>query len=122
MPVIMKPCGRPGCRELVPKSGPRFCPKHGAVEADRHAAEERARSAARRDWYGPDWRKARREHLARNPACVKCGTTERLEVHHKIGIRKRPDLRLDPANLETRCVRCHAAFTATEVGWAGRHD
>lgn len=115
-----RPCSR--CiRELVPYPG-RFCPRCAGVEATRHRAEERVRSAQRREWYGADWRAVRAAHLAEHPTCEQCGSTDRLEVHHKIAVRKRPDLRLDRSNLVTVCLKCHSRITAVEGGWAGRHD
>lgn len=116
-----RPCARPGCSKLVPRPG-RFCPQHSAREADHHRAAERVRSAERAAWYGPDWRRVRAAHLATHPACEHCGSRERLEVHHRIAVRMRPDLRLVDANLLTVCLRCHSRITAVEGGWAGRHD
>lgn len=51
-------------------------------------------------------------------ACVDCGTRRgRLEIDHVQPVRTRPDLAFTPANLATRCPRCHAAKTRIECGW-----
>lgn len=116
-----RPCARPGCPKLVPYPD-RFCPPHAAREAERYRAAERVRSAERAQWYGKDWRAARAAHLAAHPVCEHCGSRDRLEVHHRIAVRQRPDLRLEPSNLVTVCLRCHSRLTAVEGGWAGRHE
>lgn len=54
------------------------------------------------------WARVRREHLAKEPACIACGRSKTLEVHHVIPYSKRPDLELDPGNLVTLCADpCH---------------
>jgi len=49
------------------------------------------------------WQKLRAIVRARDGACVRCGTTERLSVHHRNG--DHTDNRME--NLETLCLRCH---------------
>ena len=57
------------------------------------------------------WARVRREHLAREPACIACGRTENLEVHHILPYHQRPELELDPRNLCTVCADpCHLVF------------
>jgi hypothetical protein len=48
-----------------------------------------------------------------------------LHADHEIPIRERPDLRLDLANLRTRCNSCHSAKTLRELlqnNRVGSHD
>lgn len=57
------------------------------------------------------WPRVRREHLARNPACIACGRTTGVEVHHVVPFHERPELELDPANLVTLSAdHCHFVF------------
>lgn len=57
------------------------------------------------------WARVRREHLEREPACIACGRTKDLEVHHVRGYRDHPELELDPRNLATMCADpCHFVF------------
>lgn len=54
------------------------------------------------------WASVRRAHLAKEPACVACGRSSDLEVHHCVPYHSRPDLELDPSNLITLCATpCH---------------
>ena len=65
----------------------------------------------RRSEHWPDTRAA---HLADEPACMVCGGTLRLEVHHIAPFHVRPDLELAPDNLITLCEHpghdCHYVF------------
>lgn len=57
------------------------------------------------------WPRVRREHLGREPACIACGRSGSLEVHHVVPYHDRPDLELDPGNLVTLCADpCHFVF------------
>ena len=54
------------------------------------------------------WPRVRREHLASNPACIACGRTADVEVHHVLPFRDRPELELEASNLVTLCADpCH---------------
>ena len=53
------------------------------------------------------WRKARGNALARaDRRCQRCGTSDRLEVHHRRKLSEGGDP-FAIANLEVMCVRCH---------------
>ena len=79
-------------------------PDHGAIEAKRNGVER-----------SPEWPKAEKEHLAKQPACVACKPggahkDEGLQVHHIFPfhycvILGRPDLELDQRNLITLCQK-----------------
>ena len=60
--------------------------------------------------YDAAWRKLRRQHLARQPTCVRCGALGQ-HIHHKVTVKKAPHRRLDPTNLETLCQPCHNRVT-----------
>lgn len=49
--------------------------------------------------------------------CVKCGSTQRLEVDHIQPVRKRPDLSFVLSNLQTLCASCHTKKTRIELGF-----
>jgi len=54
------------------------------------------------------WPRVRAEHLAKEPACIACGRTAGLEVHHVQLYHDHPELELDPGNLVTLCADpCH---------------
>ena len=59
--------------------------------------------------------KARDTFLKSHPFCVVCHRPAGV-VDHIISIYKRPDLRLDPENLQAMCESCHNRKTATEDG------
>jgi 5-methylcytosine-specific restriction protein A len=73
------------------------------------ASDNRASASAR--GYDATWQRLRRMHLNANPWCVFCLekglVVEGEHVDHKLTIRERPDLRLDPENLQTLCAPCH---------------
>lgn len=56
----------------------------------------------------PKWKKVRESHLQNENYCRGCGSTKKLEVHHKIPVHIAPELELDPDNLITLCDSyCH---------------
>ena len=113
-----KPCSYPGCAAYT---------THGS-RCDAHSrGDDNHRGSAWRRGYDDDWRSVRREYLAEHPFCErqsKCGRlpmSMRLatEVHHRQTVARRPDLRLDPTNLEALCHACHSEITAREMGRVG---
>ena len=58
---------------------------------------------------GPRWFSIRRRMLARDGACVSCGATEKLHVHHVVPFRMfaGPDEANVYSNLVTLCPPCH---------------
>lgn len=69
--------------------------------------------------HSPAWRRTRARRIALDSgACVKCGTTQHLEVHHltyrRLGWEKMPDLR-------TLCRWCHQQISdSPSEFWANR--
>jgi len=61
----------------------------------------------------PSWSKIRAAHLVTHPVCQVCGSSKRLEVHHKIPFHLAPDMELSTSNLMTLCenrrygINCH---------------
>jgi len=64
----------------------------------------------------PEWRMFRKYILAQTPLCELCIDKDRLnpatEIHHKVDIIDRPELRLDMNNLQPLCKSCHSEITA----------
>lgn len=58
------------------------------------------------------YRKVRDLVRRRDGACLACGTTENLTVHHVVPAREAPDLAFDPENMVTVCRRCHGRVEA----------
>ena len=60
-----------------------------------------------------NWLEFRDDYVRRNPKCVVCGSTRKLEVHHIVPFHVAPDLELDESNLMTMCankkygINCH---------------
>lgn len=70
----------------------------------RDTARSRARAAVYKD---PRWREARIRTLQRDGACLLCGGTRNLSVHHTLPVLDAPEHAFDPAYLVTLCRRCH---------------
>jgi 5-methylcytosine-specific restriction protein A len=87
------------------------------------ASKQRKRGGSAARGYGADWRAVRDAHLAREPNCRSCaldGMTRRAAlVDHIESIAKRPDLRLEPSNLQSLCWPCHNAKTNRNDGGFG---
>lgn len=77
-----------------------------------------ARPSAAKRGYDATWQKLRESVLAAEPACRYCqemGITEPAEhVDHIIPLHVRPDLRLEPTNLQPLCPECHNSVKARE--------
>lgn len=61
-------------------------------------------------------RRAKREHIEKNPRCAFCGIKSNIvnghrnDVHHLVPISFRPDLGATPDNLLTACRFCHFSY------------
>lgn len=80
----------------------------------------RSASSASKRGYGRDWQRLRDLHLASSPLCVECQrrgvVAAAIDVDHIRPHEGRDDLRLDPANLQSLCKKCHGAKTKREQG------
>lgn len=57
-----------------------------------------------------EWPKVEKDFREKNPTCAACGSTNKLNVHHKKPFHLHPELELDENNLITLCMdknRCH---------------
>lgn len=61
------------------------------------------------------WRKLRKEHLNKEPYCIKCGATEDLTVDHIADPLGNEFLFFDKNNLQTLCKSCHRIKTSAEI-------
>lgn len=101
--------------------------EHRRAEYDRGRADD-----PHRKLYGTrEWAMLRRRLYAeRGGVCQECGRLTVLhrreaceigqvaEFHHLKAVRQRPDLALDPSNIELLCHDCHSRHTAKEQGFA----
>lgn len=72
--------------------------------------------------YDYEWTKASARHLKINPLCAECDhdgrTVLACVVDHKIPVRDRPDLRMDPKNWWSLCNHCHNGIKRRLEGYA----
>ena len=71
------------------------------VNRDAHVGVSTARS--------PKWPHVEKLHLKLEPVCAACGSSKKLNVHHKRPFHLFPQLELDLNNLITLCMdkECH---------------
>lgn len=93
----LRPCLRPGCRELVKRG---YCNKHKPVKL---FVSDKRESASKRG-YDRKWRKFRENYLRRNSICVKCKCLAIL-IHHINPLPK--GSKYGEENLQALCVSCH---------------
>lgn len=58
----------------------------------------------------PEWGHVRDQFLKKHSSCAACGSSEKLQVHHKMPFHINPKLELDEDNLITLCMsdnECH---------------
>lgn len=103
---------------------PMRVPSHrgrGQLDASqRRAGNDARRGTAASRGYDADWRRFRTAILAGSPACVACGSMERLNVDHIASVRDAPERRLDPSNVRVLCQSCHSARTSRDHSWNPR--
>lgn len=55
-----------------------------------------------------EYREFRLKILERdNNKCVKCGSTQKLQIHHIKPANKFPELLMEESNVQTLCAKCH---------------
>ena len=98
----------------VPSRRPTACAYPGCpakmAPCQEHSKRPRLSASAR--GYDYRWQRFRLLFLARNPLCVQCAeegrVTPAVDLHHRIPLRIRPDLRLEPRNIDPLCRSHHA--------------
>lgn len=96
------------CGRLVERGAECVC--QVSARKERVAKADAARPSSAERGYDADWHRMRQRMLRDHPTCD-CGAPA-VEVHHLISVRERPDLRLDPTNLQCLCRSCHSRITA----------
>jgi 5-methylcytosine-specific restriction protein A len=79
----------------------------------------KSRLSRQKFYNSANWKVLRDYLLYKKPLCEVCLEKERItvatEVHHKIDIIDRPELRLDTNNLQPLCHDCHSKITAMHM-------
>ncbi len=98
-------------------AGKRYCEKHKHLEYD--PTKRKPFIGAKRSNEGlyntARWKKLRAYILKRDGCCYKCGSIEKLQVHHKIAARNDEELFFNPANCVCICFSCHSKETRREI-------
>jgi 5-methylcytosine-specific restriction protein A len=110
----LKPCGYPGCPELV-ESG--YCKRHAHARNGAFVREPN-----RQRLYDRRWQKIRERQFAQHPWCEMCLKDGRhipaTDVHHVI--RHGGDINLFYTSpLMSLCHECHSRLTSAEVRGEG---
>ncbi len=104
-------CRHPGCPEVTRhRSG--YCKLHRIERCKQWRREQdRYRPPASKRGYDKRWERLRDWYIQWHPLCDMCRKEGKLTpatvVHHRIPISERPDLGLDPDNLQALCFDCH---------------
>ena len=107
-------CLHPGCRALTDQAK---CPEHRTnyTEGQQSYEQTPERQESHRFYNTTRWRNLRRKHLRSSPLCAHCLTEDRTtlanQVDHVVPRKERPDLAMDPTNLQSLCPRHHAIKT-----------
>lgn len=99
------PSYRPGVKRAPARTVTPAARKSSSYEKNRPSSTARG--------YDRTWSRLRVTHLNANPYCKRCEDragryVAASIVDHIIRVEERPDLRLDPANLQSLCVPCHS--------------
>ena len=108
-------CSAPGCYATVP--APRsYCPKHADQAIKKPAPRSWATARRPNDalYASPRWRGIRKKILEASPACVRCGSTEGLSVHHLDPPKGNEEEFFNAEALVVLCKRCHDRLTIAE--------
>lgn len=85
---------------------------HAQQVAQRARQRSKGGREAARFYHSKAWRRLRLVILWTHPICQRCSKEPACDVHHVIERERRPDLQLDPDNLEALCKACHSRHTA----------
>jgi len=120
----MRPCSRPGCPNLVRSGRCESCKRSqrlSDVAQPSPSSPIRPPDHLNKAFYNSkEWKLARAAYIRLHPICEICHRKPTREVHHKISIRERPDLKLDPSNFQGTCTPCHSRETVKNDGGFGR--
>lgn len=110
------PCRYPGCAAVVATPG--FCDAHRPLIYRDYGRARRGFDAEVGFYQSARWRNARAAVLRDNPLCCRCQAKGVLQpakvVDHIVAIKLGGE-RFERANLQSLCVPCHNAKTASET-------
>lgn len=114
----MRPCRRPGCRELTREG---YCPQHRPKRVNDRSEE--AESWRWMYWTDKWLDELRPNQLLDEPFCRECARHGRrvwaTDVDHIVDHKGNWEIFCDPGNLESLCHSCHSRKTAREL-WQNR--
>lgn len=94
--------------------------KHPRRQTLQRAAWAKKHAEEAAEFYGPEWRALRAQHLKLFPACVDCGKKDKNNhVDHIKPHKGDRSLLLDRNNLQTKCEKHHNSKTAKNDGGFG---
>lgn len=114
----LRPCTFPGCPSLVPRGR---CSLHQPSQrlGDGDPLLPLLHHLHKPFYNSAPWRRARTLYLSLHPICELCQCAIATEVHHILSLDARPDLALDPSNLQATCKPCHSRETVRQDGGFG---
>jgi len=106
-----KICREAGCNTLV-ENNLIYCSKH---KKEKPIPFQNAIRNNEGLYNTTAWKKLRAEKIKEQPYCSKCGSDNKLHVHHKIPPLGDEILFYDYSNLDVVCERCHRVHTNKEI-------
>ena len=114
------PCRHPGCAQVLTTPG--YCESHQSLAHKDYSNARRSFDRELGFYQSTRWRAMRAAVLADSPLCCKCqakGLFRAAKVVDHILAIKQGGARFERLNLQSLCVPCHNAKTASETA-AGR--
>lgn len=94
------------CGTLTPTTKRGRCPRCAPADRPTHTTDAASLDDRRQRAYSSsEYRRERLAAIARDGACLKCGSTEHLTTHHRIPVTRGGSNHRD--NLATLCRSCH---------------
>lgn len=115
------PCRYPGCAQVL--NVPGYCDAHRSLMHRDYGRARREFDAEVGFYRTARWRNTRVAVLRDNPLCCKCqskGILKLATVVDHITPIKQGGERFERSNLQSLCVPCHNAKTASESAWSRR--
>ena len=105
---MLSVCHVYGCRCLATNGG--YCEKHQG-QARPRVWKRSAQSASYHGWYQrPEWKARKAKQLAEYPVCQRCGSGDRVAVHHLVAHKGDWETFVN-GPIVTLCHSCHASET-----------
>ena len=95
--------------ERLKKENAKLRSENKRLEKENSKLSNRYKNNPKRICSSKEYKEFRKKVLERdNYKCVKCGKTERLQVHHIKPRKDYPDLIMNFNNVQTLCLLCHS--------------